>query len=1549
MIKKVYLFALLILVGISNVLAALAEDNNILVLHSYHSSFQWNIEINQGVNDVLEKELSDYDIVMEYMDSKRIFDPTHQEKLQELYKHKYSKTTFDAIIVSDDDAMQFLFAYGEELFPSVPVVFCGINNYQPHYRESYPHFTGVLEELDKPETVATALELFPETKQVYFIGDKSTTALDLSDIFREKHESRFPDISFEYIHKNRLLDLRNILNEIPSESLVMLWPFLQQKENQLIEVDKATHFISENSKVPVFGFWHFMLNHGITGGKLVNGYSQGQTAAEIAVRVLRGEPAENIPVKESLPNRFYFDHQRLKAFGVNPDILPENSIVINVPESFYSQNKNVLLGFFIAMLIFAVIYIIYMIHSRNIRKLLKNELAFQQTLINALPNPVFYTFDNKYIEGCNQAFEKLTGLCMKSESKNELESLYIPGQTDLHQSINKEILQTNRPATYEGQIIGRDNNIREVICYKSVLFNTRTKKHGIIETIIDITDKKNTTERIRISEERYALATKATKDGIWDWDLDKGNVFVSENLKEMLNIGSSDKSFAAENMHFWIHPEDLNIFNHQMNLMHQGVKDSCSMEMRMKGKEGEYFWTELKTFALRDKNNDICRQVGSISNIQQRKDTELSLLKWEEIFRSTLMGVVAVNHDSREIELMNPVFAHIHGYQPEELQGKTLADVCAPEAKDKIDSIFRRADQQGHYVLESVHARKDNTLFPVMIDITAAKNNRDELQYYIINLQDITQRKKQENKIARMLQNEQTMNEELRSSEEEVRQTLLQTVNLKEKLEENQKQFLSFIDGTSDFALLKDQNLRYLLVNKAFAGFYQMEPEQMIGKTDQEIVPEALALAEQQMDLKVIRENKSVLYEREFMGKIFETRKFPVFYDNKQIGLGAFSRDITQQRIIEQQVQKNEQRFKTLLENSYDLITLMDKDGIISYCTDAITGLTGLKNHEVMGEPVSRLLHPEDRSSFLQKLEKLAHEDSEPVLIHHRFRHPEAGYKNIETIATNHLHNPLINAFVLTSRDVSLEYQSRELKKNISIAQKSAEIKQQFLANMSHEIRTPMNGIVGMIEFLIKTPLNDTQQDYVQTIKSSADSLLNIINDILDFSKIEAGKLSINPTPVNIRKFAGEAPKIFAALVKQKKLEFDLFIDNSLPEYINIDSIRLNQVLSNLISNAIKFTTYGKVTLKLLPDKITSEEVNLRFEVQDTGIGIPEEEQKKLFTPFTQIDSSLTRSQEGTGLGLTISYRIVELMGGEIGVVSKKGEGALFWFTIPVGVTENEKIKNFTQSHQADKRKHLDISVLLVEDKLVNQKVFKLMLESMGCKVTIASDGQQAIDIIESHQKESNGKTAAFQIILMDIQMPVMDGIAATKIIRSNHPEYKVIIGLSANVFTSEVEGFLRSGLDDYIVKPARSEELYKKLLFWSKKKEPDTLPAHEPLLQLLESLNRELVFEKHSLEIIKSQAENNTMVLQELFSSFYNDAQELVSSIESVPLHDTSKRMDYLKTLQNMAQSMGAKQVAKTCEALAENDQNPDIPTDKLLEFLREAIQNYVHTIKKA
>ncbi len=1541
--KKVYLVLFGLLIS-GNLPAINPEQSyNFLVLHSYHPSFKWNIEINEGIRKGLDDAGITYSLQMEYMDSKRLFDPIYQENLKSLLTYKYRNTRFHAIIVTDDDAHVFIQKNGEIIFPGLPVVFCGVNNYKPEVSVLFPNITGVQEKLDEPGTVELALSLFPETKEVFMVGDMSTTANDLSDLFRVKHEPKFPGITFHYLHDANLFRLADSLAKLPANSVVMLWPYLNLENKMIIETEAATEIITSASSAPVFGFWHFMLGHGIVGGKLVSGQAQGESAAQLIVKIIEGEHPSALNVLEAIPNNYYFDYHQLKRFGIDKKKLPPDSIIVNLPETFFSKYYYLLVGFLVSLFMFSVIFALQSYTNVRIRRVLKRELEFQHALIEALPTPVFFTINKTLIKDCNHAFEKLTGFKREEISGKETPVFYPKSQVSKHLQINEEVLQTHQPAVFEGKLVRADGFLSDVIFYKSVIYNNRENTYGIIESVVDITDKKAASEEIRVSEERYALATRATRDGIWDMNIKHKKLFISARLKEILGYTSDEDPITTQNFSEQIHPLDANVFDYQISLLDKQVKDSVVMELRIRQKNGDYAWTEINAFALHDENQDICRIVGSLSDITERKASEANLHRWEEIFRHIHMGVATFENGDTKPVLMNPIYANLHGYSIDEMSDIHFEKLLQSNPKTDVENLFKKAKERGHIITESYQVRKDGSIFPSLIDIIAVSGSRHELQYYIVNIQDITERKKQENKIAQMLQNEQTMNEELRASDEELRQSLHETVILKEKLEENQQEFFSFINGTSDFVFLKGYDQRYLIVNHAFANYHNRSPELIIGKKDEDFRGQDVFESDAESDQKVLQEKKPVIYEIHSGQRFFETRKFPVFYGNNRTGIGAFIRDITKQRVIEEKLAENEKRFKTLLENSFDLITLTDDTGEINYCTDAIFKLTGISGPEITGKHLSAFIHPDDRAEFGEQFDKLIKGETDLIYLQHRLKHTTTGYKQVETVATNHLNNPLINAIVFTSRDVSIEVQSHELKKNIVLAQKSAEIKQQFLANMSHEIRTPMNGIVGMIEFLLKTKLDETQTDYVNTIKSSADSLLSIINDILDYSKIEAGKLSINPSPVHVKKFFEEAPRIFSALIKQKQLEFILFIDESLPEHLYIDPIRINQVISNLLSNAIKFTPAGSIHLRVLPDKITSDTVLLRVEVQDTGIGLSEEEQKKLFNPFTQIDSSFTRAIEGTGLGLTICQRIVELMGGEIGVISETGKGSMFWFSIQTSIPEHEKIRQFMHEVEYLKPDHLGLNILLVEDKVVNQKVITMMLEAMGCSITMVSNGKEAIDYLTD-------KTIlqAPDIILMDIQMPVMDGITATKFIRRNIPGNHVIIGLSANVFSTDVEGYLQSGLDDYIIKPATSEDLYKKLLYWKQKKKESRSFENEHIRQVINFLKQEQVLDIPSLTIIRNQANDNLVVMTELFNTFHNDAKAISQNIKKSLKSGSKSYTDFTHTLYEMSLSMGAVQIAQTCITMNQNSGLPYPQMRQIADFLDAALKNYISEVRK-
>lgn len=393
----------------------------------------------------------------------------------------------------------------------------------------------------------------------------------------------------------------------------------------------------------------------------------------------------------------------------------------------------------------------------------------------------------------------------------------------------------------------------------------------------------------------------------------------------------------------------------------------------------------------------------------------------------------------------------------------------------------------------------------------------------------------------------------------------------------------------------------------------------------------------------------------------------------------------------------------------------------------------------------------------------------------------------------------------LRKSDAARQQTENALHAAKQLAESSSAAKTEFLASMSHEIRTPLNGIVGYTDLLLDQDLKPEQRRYLERIQFAGAALLTVVNDILDFSKIEAGQITLQPHAFSLKALVDNTVSIIAETANRKGLVLKVQLDPELPVALVGDEARLRQILLNLLNNALKFTQRGSIVLRAEWDASSSRD-RISFSVQDTGIGIPQDQRKHLFHRFYQIDHSSTRDVGGTGLGLAISKRLVGLMGGEIGFESEEGKGSIFWFKVPLPRAEESAIA--AQLTGASAIASISGRILLVEDLEHNRDLARTILVSAGHEVDTAENGEQAVAAVQ---------TKAYDLVLMDIQMPVMDGVTATKMIRElDHSARNIpIIAMTANVLPQQVAAFGEAGMNDHVGKPFKKAELFQKVNTW--------------------------------------------------------------------------------------------------------------------------------------
>lgn len=502
----------------------------------------------------------------------------------------------------------------------------------------------------------------------------------------------------------------------------------------------------------------------------------------------------------------------------------------------------------------------------------------------------------------------------------------------------------------------------------------------------------------------------------------------------------------------------------------------------------------------------------------------------------------------------------------------------------------------------------------------------------------------------------------------------------------------------------------------------------------------------------------------------------------------------------------------------------------------------------------------------------------------------------------------------LILNDITERKQHEKLLNEIEISRKSSEFKQKLYSALSHEIRTPLSGIQGIVSLLTKTRLDEVQKSYLETLNSSVSMLMSIINDFLDLSKIESGKMPVRPVTFNLEELLTRVVAVFGPLAQEKKLQLGLFVPQDFPTWIHADDKRIFQIVSNLVSNAVKFTQKGRVDIRVSLLELNSHHGRICIEVEDTGVGISEQEKEHLFTEFHQLQNAYRDSQQGSGLGLSICKKFVQLLGGQIDVESKPGEGSVFWFDLPVNIVEQkpQDVQEILESKEyVEVEKFKKLNILLVDDKMVNQKVIGLMLESMGCQVHYASNGQEAIAAYHETQVnafEIFGKIQ-YDLIFMDIRMPVMDGFQALHELKNKYKGLPPVLALSANSLPAEIEAYAEAGFEDYLIKPVTLEDLEQKINKWVIEKQAAKQAGEEEPDQ--HSLSQISVLNHHTIEVILKTIRNNPDLFFELINTYVSDMETIIEKIKlALQNNDMSSLQLLILTVKGLSGSMGGSQL---------------------------------------
>ncbi len=787
-------------------------------------------------------------------------------------------------------------------------------------------------------------------------------------------------------------------------------------------------------------------------------------------------------------------------------------------------------------------------------------------------------------------------------------------------------------------------------------------------------------------------------------------------------------------------------------------------EKRYVRKDGTVVWVRINAAFMRDEAGRPLRTMAVVEDITERVQAESAARQSERRLKVFLDGIPdrvrLKDAEGRYLAASLSDAQALGAASVEEIIGKTLADF-RPEAIARREREEDREIMQSRRTLHAEHQRSDGRWYDVIK--APIWDDSGKAAGVVTVARDITDRKRIEN--------------QLRETEYRLRE---------------------FLDGIPSRAWFKDAQGRYLMLNSREAEARGPDAESMIGKSARDMLPADEAAVVNEEDSRVLMDGKTLRIERQsnVSGEWLEIVKAPVrSRDGAVIGIVGVSRDISERKQAEEALRKSEGQLRAVLDAIPDRAWLKDLQGRYLAVNRSTQEFFGLTQEQIVGKTLDDLYPSELRTRVNEEDARIL-STLKPLRVERQFGAERRWYDTIKT--------PILGpdgaaiGLVAIARDVTERKQAEdELRAAKALAEEANRAKGEFLSHMSHEMRTPMNAILGFAELALLEQPDANQVEHLTKITAASRSLLRVIDDVLDFERVDAGKLTLESIDFSLSDVLQNVRDVVGRAADAKGLALRMTVAGDVPARLKGDPSRIGQVLINLCANAVKFTANGAVEVTVRAEPPTDGKPMLRVAVRDTGIGISAEQLARLFQPFTQADSSTTRRYGGTGLGLVICRRLIELMGGRIWIESEAGAGTTVLFTLPclpgsaIGAPRSRPVEQLPAEAAALQGKR----VLIVDDHPTNRMLMAKLLKLAGAESLPAENGVDALRVL--------GEAARVDLVLMDLRMPEMDGYEATRRIRADARWAHVpIVAVTASAATYERARCMEAGMNDVMIKP---------------------------------------------------------------------------------------------------------------------------------------------------